>query len=54
MAAGLGMLRLPPRDFWSATPRELAAAIRGLTGQAAPAPPPDRAALATLMHRYPD
>ena len=29
MAAGLGTLRLPPRDFWAMTPRELDAALRG-------------------------
>jgi uncharacterized phage protein (TIGR02216 family) len=26
MALGLGTLRLSPRDFWEATPREIAAA----------------------------
>jgi uncharacterized phage protein (TIGR02216 family) len=46
------VLRLSPRDFWAMTPRELAAAVRGL---APPAPsPPSRAALADLMARYPD
>ena len=30
---GLGVLRLPPQAFWSMTPRELAAAYRGLTGK---------------------
>ena len=32
MAAGLGTLRLAPRDFWSMTPRELDAALRGALG----------------------
>ena len=27
MAAGLGLLRLPPAHFWSMTPRELGAAL---------------------------
>jgi len=27
MQLGLGVLRLPPADFWRATPRELAAAF---------------------------
>jgi uncharacterized phage protein (TIGR02216 family) len=54
MAAGLGVLRLAPRDFWSMTPRELDAALRGLLGPAQPDAPLPRAALAVLMHRYPD
>jgi len=53
MAAGLGLLRLPPAQFWSMTPRELAAAVSALLGPAAPAPP-TRAALAGLMSRFPD
>ena len=36
MAAGLGLLRLRPADFWSMTPRELEAALRGLLGPAQP------------------
>jgi uncharacterized phage protein (TIGR02216 family) len=32
MTAGLGMLRLAPDDFWSMTPRELDAALRGAFG----------------------
>jgi len=54
MAAGLGLLRLPPAAFWSMTPRELAAALRGLLGSAAAASPLPRAGLAQLMSRYPD
>lgn len=52
MAFGLGAWRLAPRDFWSATPRELAAALEGRRGLIEP--PADRAALAALMAAYPD
>jgi uncharacterized phage protein (TIGR02216 family) len=51
MQAGLGHLRLSPRDFWSMTPRELAAAL-GLTARAANAP--SRAAFDALMRAFPD
>ena len=48
MELGLGVLRLNPRDFWQATPREIAAAfpaaVQSLTK-------PD---LDLLMQRYPD
>jgi uncharacterized phage protein (TIGR02216 family) len=54
MAAGLGLLRLSPRDFWSMTPRELNAALRGLLGPSATDAPLPRAALAQLMSRFPD
>lgn len=50
MAAGLGLLRLSPADFWAMTPRELAAA----TGHRAEPGAPDRAALAALIKRFPD
>ena len=52
MAFGLGAWRLAPRDFWAATPRELAAALDGRRGLIEP--PADRAALAALMAAYPD
>ena len=52
MAFGFGRLRLSPRDFWAMTPRELAAAVEGMMGNAAL--PLDRAALAELIARYPD
>lgn len=54
MALGLGVLRLPPAAFWSMTPAELAAAVRGLTGGAEPSVPPGRAELSRLMARFPD
>jgi uncharacterized phage protein (TIGR02216 family) len=53
MAAGLGLLRLPPAVFWSMTPRELEAALRGLLGPAGDAPLA-RATLAQLMILFPD
>lgn len=52
MALGFGHLRLPSRDFWAMTPRELAAAAEGLFGRGTP--PMDRTALARLMNRFPD
>ncbi len=53
MAIGLGVLRLPPRDFWAMTPVELARAISGLTGGGSAAPM-TRDGLAALMARFPD
>jgi uncharacterized phage protein (TIGR02216 family) len=49
----LGRLRWSPNDFWSATPRELASAIRGYHGIAAgdATGPPD---IAGLMRLFPD
>jgi uncharacterized phage protein (TIGR02216 family) len=52
LAIGLGILRLAPKDFWAMTPRELAAAIRGLFGEIAA--PIDRAAFDELARRFPD
>jgi uncharacterized phage protein (TIGR02216 family) len=49
MALGLGVLRMPPREFWAATPREIAAAF---PAQAAPRMP--REILDMLMQRFPD
>lgn len=57
MAAGLGLLRLPPAQFWAMTPRELTMAMRGLTGAASggAAPPTlTRPEFAALMQRFPD
>ena len=54
MAAGLGVLRLPPTDFWSMTPRELEAAVTGLLGPHRTDSLLPRSALAELMARYPD
>jgi uncharacterized phage protein (TIGR02216 family) len=49
---GLGVLRLPPAQFWAMTPRELAFAIRAVRG--AVAEPIDRATLGELMTQFPD
>jgi uncharacterized phage protein (TIGR02216 family) len=54
MAAGLGLLRLHPPDFWSMTPRELDAALRGILGPLQGMAPLRRSALSALMSRYPD
>jgi uncharacterized phage protein (TIGR02216 family) len=52
LAIGLGVLRLSPEQFWRMTPREFAAALRGLYGDAPP--PLDRAAFEALHARFPD
>lgn len=52
MAIGFGVLKLSSREFWSLTPRELAAAIEGLTGGTSA--PMDRAAFDDLARRFPD
>lgn len=52
MAFGFGVLRLCPQAFWAMTPRELAAASRGVYGRGGGAA--DRAALGALMAAFPD
>jgi uncharacterized phage protein (TIGR02216 family) len=52
MAFGLGVLRLPPRDFWRMTPRELAAAWGAIVGDRNA--PLGRDRLDELMERFPD
>lgn len=54
MAAGLGLLRLPPDVFWAMTPRELMAALEGAGLTAAPGGPLSRSELEGLMARFPD
>jgi uncharacterized phage protein (TIGR02216 family) len=54
MATGLGLLRLAPAHFWSMTPRELAATIRGALGIATTGGPLTRSDLTGMMQRYPD
>ena len=54
MAAGLGLLRLRPADFWAMTPRELEAALRGMLGPAYTQDPLQRDTLAQMMRLYPD
>jgi len=48
---GLGVLRLPPEQFWRLTPVELAALARA---RRSPGRAPDRAALEELMAAFPD
>jgi len=48
---GIGILRLSPKEFWAMTPRELALAIRAVTGAASPM---RRDEFSDLMTRYPD
>ena len=52
MRFGLGVLRLPPREFWNMTPRELAAAWGAIMGDRSG--PLERHDLETLMERFPD
>jgi uncharacterized phage protein (TIGR02216 family) len=52
MGFAFATLRLSPHDFWSMTPRELAAAIRFARGDNGAAT--DRAGLAALMAAFPD
>lgn len=54
MAIGLGLLRLSSADFWAMTPREFAAALRGLKGEFTPLAPLDSGALQALMMLFPD
>ncbi|NGP18694.1 rcc01693 family protein [Devosia aurantiaca] len=52
MGFGLGVLRLPPDQFWRMTPRELACAWGAVMGERAG--PLDRPGLEELMERFPD
>jgi len=52
MAFGLGRLAWPPEQFWAATPREIAAALKA--HRSAEAGVTDRAVLSALMAAYPD
>ena len=54
MAAGLGLLRLEPRAFWSMTLKELQAALVAITGSEGTFAPPSRREMTGLMQRYPD
>ncbi len=49
---GLGVLRLPPEQFWRMTPRELACAVKTVRGPIRE--PMDRASLDALMASFPD
>ena len=52
MRFGFGVLRLPARDFWALTPRELAAAWGAVMGDRSG--PLGRRDLSALMERFPD
>jgi uncharacterized phage protein (TIGR02216 family) len=54
MAAGLGLLRLPPAHFWSMTPRELEAALGAVLGPLHADAPPPRSVLTEMVSRFPD
>ena len=54
MAAGLGVLGLSPATFWSMTPKEFDAALRGRLDQLGPHQPFERGILNSLMARFPD
>ncbi len=54
MSAGLGVLRLSPKEFWAMTPRELDAALTGVFGPPSSPSPPARRDLTALMERFPD
>jgi uncharacterized phage protein (TIGR02216 family) len=49
MELGLGVLRLSPRDFWAATPREIAAAFPVRAPRTM-----DRTGLEQLIRQFPD
>lgn len=46
------MLGWRPAEFWAATPAELGAIVRALTGDVEA--PPDAAVIARLMEAFPD
>ena len=54
MGLGLGVLRMPPIQFWTMTPRELAAATKVVFGDPIAHAPFGRDDFAALMARYPD
>jgi uncharacterized phage protein (TIGR02216 family) len=54
MEIGLGVLGLAPAIFWSLTPRELQAALRGRLGMAEASRAPTRPELDELMRQFPD
>ncbi len=54
MEIGLGVLALTPAVFWSMTPRELQAMLRGKFGTASDGLAPTRMQLDALMRQYPD
>ena len=53
MGLGLGFLRLPPEQFWAMTPKELEAAIAGVTGSDAISAL-TRSGMNELIQQFPD
>jgi hypothetical protein len=55
LAGAMGaLLGWSPTQFWAATPAEVGAVVRALTGEAADAAPPDAATLKKLREAFPD
>jgi uncharacterized phage protein (TIGR02216 family) len=54
MEIGLGVLGLSPPVFWTMTPAELQAALRGRLGPSSTTAGMKRDDLADMMRRYPD
>lgn len=54
MALGLGVLALAPHVFWSMTPRELDAALRGRFGESRQTDALSQHDLARLIQQFPD
>ena len=52
MAAGLGLLRLSPKEFWAMTPREFERAVSVFAPAETGAP--GRSEFAELMRAFPD
>ena len=53
-AFALGVLRVSPSELWRLTPREIAAAHRGLTGRRGAGEALGRDGLEALMAAFPD
>jgi len=54
MTIGFGVLKLSAREFWSLTPVEFEAALRGLYGAWGENEKPVRSQLNALMGEFPD
>ncbi len=53
MGLGLGLLRLPSAQFWAMTPKELEAAVAGITGSDV-FPALSRSGMNELIQQFPD
>ncbi len=54
MAAGMGLLALPPAQFWRSTPKEIDAALHGRLGLSVGHSRFARQDLERLMQAFPD